>query len=82
MPGGYLADEKEHDIDVSYEDDKVKTVERTAESLEQMIKQPFQVIKVANNGKTDADLLSGVGFSAYPVSNLKTKANGSKDKTI
>ena len=57
-PVGYLADEKEHDIDVNYEGDKVKTVERTAESPEQVIKQPFQVIKAANNGKTDADLLS------------------------
>ena len=78
-PVGYLADEKEHDIDVSYEGDKVKTVERTAESPEQVIKQPFQVIKAANNGKTDADLLSGAGFSAYLVSSLKTKANGSYD---
>ena len=71
-PVGYLADEKEHDIDVSYEGDKVKTVERTAES-------PEQVIKAANNGKTDADLLSGAGFSAYLVSSLKTKADGSYD---
>ena len=78
-PVGYLADEKEHDIDVSYEGDKVKTVERTAESPEQVIKQPFQVIKAANNGKTDADLLSGAGFSAYLVSSLKTKADGSYD---
>ena len=78
-PVGYLADEKEHDIDVNYEGDKVKTVERTAESPEQVIKQPFQVIKAANNGKTDADLLSGAGFSAYLVSSLKTKADGSYD---
>ena len=78
-PVGYLADEKEHDIDVSYEGDKVKTVERTAESPEQVVKQPFQVIKAANNGKTDADLLSGAGFSAYLVSSLKTKADGSYD---
>lgn len=78
-PVGYLADEKEHDIEVSYEGDKVETVERTAESPEQVVKQPFQVIKAANNGKTDADLLSGVGFSAYLVSSLKTTADGSYD---
>lgn len=78
-PAGYLADEAEHAVDVSYEGDKVKTVERTAESPEQVIKQPFQVIKAANNGKTDADLLSGVGFSAYLVSSLRTKADGSYD---
>lgn len=50
-PVGYLPDEEEHDIEVSYEGDKTKTVERTAESPEQVEKQPFQVIKAANNGK-------------------------------
>ena len=80
-PVGYLPDEEEHDIEVSYEGDKTKTVERTAESPEQVEKQPFQVIKAANNGKTDADLLSGVGFSAYLVSSLKVNADGSYDFT-
>lgn len=78
-PAGYLLDTEEHDLDCSYEGDHVKTVERTATSLEQVIKQPFQIIKAANNGKTDADLLSGVGFSAYLVSSLKTNADGSYD---
>lgn len=80
-PVGYLLDEEEHDIDCSYEGDHVKTVERTATSKEQVIKQPFQVIKAANNGKTDADLLSGVGFSAWLVSSLKVNADGSYDFT-
>lgn len=78
-PVGYLLDEEEHDIELSYEGDRVATVERTAVSQEQVIKQPFQVIKAANNGKTDADLLSGVGFSAYLVSSLKVNADGSYD---
>ena len=46
-----------------------------------MIKQPFQVIKAANNGKTDADLLKGVGFSAYLESSLKKNKDGSYDFT-
>lgn len=78
-PVGYLLDEEEHDIELSYEGDHVATVERTAVSQEQVIKQPFQVIKAANNGKTDADLLSGVGFSAYLVSSLNVNADGSYD---
>lgn len=44
-----------------------------------MIKQPFQIIKAANNGKTDADLLKGIGFSAWLASDLKVKADGSYD---
>lgn len=76
---GYLLDEKEYDLDCAYEGDLVKTVKKTATSKEQVIKQPFQVIKAANNGKTDADLLKGVGFSAYLISSLKTKKDGRYD---
>ena len=43
------------------------------------MKQPFQVIKAANNGKTDADLLKGAGFTAYLKSSLKTNPDGSYD---
>ena len=43
------------------------------------MKQPFQIIKAANNGKTDADLLKGAGFTAYLVSSLKVKEDGSYD---
>ena len=78
-PVGYLADPEEHDLECNDEGDLVQTVERTATSLEDVIKQPFQVIKAANNGKTDADLLKGVGFSAYLESNLKKNKDGSYD---
>lgn len=52
-------------MDCSYEGDTVKTVERNVESEEQVMKQPFQIIKAANNGDTDAALLKGAGFTAY-----------------
>ena len=78
-PVGYLADPEEHDLECNDEGDLVQTVERTATSLEDVIKQPFQVIKAANNGKTDADLLKGVGFSAYLESSLKKNKDGSYD---
>lgn len=80
-PAGYLADENEYDLECTYEGDLVKTVERTATSLEEVVKQPFQLIKVANNGKTDADLLKGAGFSAYLESSLKKNEDGSYDFT-
>ena len=78
-PVGYVLDETEHDVDCSYEGATVPTVERTAVCKETVIKQPFQIIKAANNGKTDADLLQGVGFSAWLVSDLKVNADGSYD---
>ena len=80
-PAGYLLDQEEHDVDCSYEGANVPAVERKAISKEDVIKQPFQIIKAANNGKTDADLLEGVGFSAWLVSDLKVKADGSYDFT-
>ncbi len=76
---GYLADETEYDLVCSYEGDLVATVKRDCTSLEQVKKQPFQIIKAANNGETDAGLLAGAGFSAYLVSSLKVKEDGSYD---
>lgn len=76
---GYLLDEKSYDLAMDYEGDLTATVEKVCTSNETVIKQPFQIIKAANNGKTDADLLSGVGFRAYLVSSLKTKEDGSYD---
>ena len=78
-PVGYLADESEHDLVCSYEGDLTATVERECVSLEQVKKQPFQIIKAANNGETDVDLLSGAGFTAYLLSNLEVKEDGSYD---
>ena len=78
-PTGYLIDEGAYDLECSYEGDLVKTVERSTESSEQVMKQPFQVIKAANNGKTDADLLKGAGFTVYLKSSLKTNPDGSYD---
>ena len=76
---GYLADETEHDLVCNYEGDLVAEVKRDCTSLERVMKQPFQIIKAANNGKTDADLLKGAGFTAYLESSLTKKADGSYD---
>ena len=78
-PTGYLADTEEHDLVCSYEGDMIAEVKRECTSSEQVIKQPFQIIKAANNGKTDADLLSGAGFTVYLKSSLTKKADGSYD---
>ena len=80
-PAGYLVDNQEYDVHCGYEGDQINTVERTIEVPEQVIRQPFQVIKAANNGKTDADLLEGVGFSAYLKCSLSVKPDGSYDFT-
>lgn len=78
-PEGYLLDETEHDVECSYEGGTVPMIERTVKSTELVMKQPFQIIKAANNGQTDADLLKGAGFSAYLKSSLEKKEDGSND---
>lgn len=80
-PVGYLLDEEEHDVNCNYEGDQVETVKRNTVSKEDVIKQPFQLIKAADNDKTDADLLKGAGFSAYLISSLTVKGDGSYDFT-
>lgn len=80
-PVGYLLDEEEHDVNCDYEGDQVETVKRNTVSKEDVIKQPFQLIKAADNDKTDADLLKGAGFSAYLLSSLTVKDDGSYDFT-
>lgn len=76
---GYLLDATEYTLSCTDEGDLVQTVKQSVTSKEQVIKQPFQIIKAANNGKTDADLLSGVGFTAYLVGSLTQNADGSYD---
>ena len=77
---GYLLDEEEHDVVCDYEGDLIPQVLRSTTSKEQVIKQPFQLIKVSDNGDdTEAPLLAGAGFTAYLKSSLKVKADGSYD---
>ena len=80
-PVGYLLDEEEHDVNCDYEGDQVETVKRNTVSKEDVIKQLFQLIKAADNDKTDADLLKGAGFSAYLISSLTVKDDESYDFT-
>lgn len=77
---GYLLDEDEYDIVCDYEGDLVAEVARETTSKEQVIKQPFQLIKVSDNGDdTEAKLLAGAEFTAYLKSKLPVKEDGSYD---
>ena len=70
-PEGYLLDEEEHDVVCDYEGDLVTEVSRSTTSAEQVMKQPFQMIKVSDNGEdTEAPLIEKAGFTAYLKSSL------------
>ena len=77
---GYLLDGQEHDISCDYEGDLIPQVKRDTISKEQVIKQPFQLIKISDNGDdTEAPLLGKAGFTAYLKSSLGLNAAGDYD---
>ena len=79
-PVGYLLDEEEHDVVCDYEGDEVAEVSRTATSAEEVIKQPFQLIKVSDNGEdTEAPTLESAGFTVYLKSSLPVDSKGNYD---
>lgn len=77
---GYLVDESEYDLICNYEGDLVSEVTRSTVSNEQVIKQPFQLIKIAYScGDTEGELLEKAGFTAYLKSALSVNADGTYD---
>ncbi len=78
---GYLLDEKEYDLSFENPDGTEAVIEKECVSAETVIRQPFQLIKIAGNGKSDTDLLKGAGFSAWLASSLKKGKDGSYDFT-
>ena len=77
---GYLLDDTKYDVTLDYQGDAVAHVEKDVTVKEQVIKQPFQLIKVSDNGEdTEAPLLEGAGFTAYLKSRLSVNADGSYD---
>lgn len=79
-PEGYVIDENEYDLICNYEGDLIAEVSRSAVSKEQVIKQPFQLIKIAYScGDTEGELLESAGFTAYLKSSLYVNENGEYD---
>lgn len=79
-PVGYVKDTEKHEINCSYEGDYVSDVKKTCKLTEQVMKQPFQLIKIGDNGSdTESDLLAGVEFKAYLESSLTKDKDGRYD---
>ena len=77
---GYVLDETSYDVICDYEGETIPQVLRNATVYEEVIKQPFQLIKISTDGsETEGDLLKGAGFSAYLKSSLKVNKDGSYD---
>ena len=78
---GYTLDSASYAVDCQAGDAIDGVVEVSVAVKETVMKQPFEIIKAANNGKTDADLIEGAGFTAWLASSLSVNADGGYDYT-
>ena len=60
---GYTLDPKKYTVDIAYEGQNVALVTKSVTSLEKVISQPFEIIKISDNGNGESDLLAGVEFT-------------------
>lgn len=76
-PEGYLLDETEYDVTLSYEGQEVEVVTATETVKEQVMKQAFQIIKISEDGEqTETDLVAGAEFTVYLISDLSKVKDG------
>ena len=79
-PEGYVLDTDTYDVNISYEGENVSVVTRSATVKEQVMKQPFCLIKVTDTDRGgNLPLLEGAGFSAYLKSDLEMNEDGTYD---
>ena len=70
---GYVLDPTEHEVDCTYEGATVPTVERTSVCKELLIKTAISDHQGSKQRKDRCRSSAGVGFSAWPVSDLESK---------
>ena len=76
-PEGYLLDETEYDVNLSYEGQEVEVVSAMETVMEQVMKQAFQIIKISEDGEqTETDLVAGAEFTVYLISDLSQVKDG------
>ncbi|MDO4553664.1 MAG: SpaA isopeptide-forming pilin-related protein [Lachnospiraceae bacterium] len=74
-PVGYLLDQKEYPVSVSYADQNTPVVVVGTTVLEQVMKQAFEIIKISSDGSsTETKLVEGAEFTIKLESDIK--ANG------
>ena len=77
-PAGYVRDETEYEVklaaDQEPDTDGVIRCELTV--ADQVKKQPFQLLKVSNDGSTNPQPLPAAGFTAWLLSDLSKDATG------
>ena len=79
---GYLLDEKEYDVTLTYADESVEIVTGQATVDEQVKKRAFQLLKLDGESQNEQFELSGAGFEVYLLSDLGIDAAGQSDEAL
>lgn len=80
---GYLLDETEYPVEVSYEGQEVQIVHREVTVKETVKKQAFQLIKISEDGEqTETELVEGAGFKVFLISELYSFDASYTDQTL
>ena len=77
-PVGYILDKTEYEVKLTadQEPDAEGVIHCELTVADQVKKQPFQLLKVSNDGSTNPQPLSGAGFTAWLLSGLGKDADG------
>lgn len=77
-PVGYVRDDTEYEVTLTadQEPDADGIIRCELTVADQVKKQPFQLLKVSNDGSTNPQPLSGAGFTAWLISDLRKDTAG------
>lgn len=73
---GYLLDEKEYEIDVTYQNETIKLIEKEQTVEEKVKKQGFQIYKIKQTDRTEYEGLQDAGFTIYRINSLSIVKDG------
>jgi len=73
---GYLIDETEYEVDLSYQNEEKHEIEAIRTLEEKVQKQAFQILKLNQKEETEYEELKNAGFSIYQISKLSIVQEG------
>ena len=81
-PEGYLPDEKEYDVTLTYQDESVEIVVGKSVVDEQVKKRAFQLQKLDGESLDEQYELAGAGFEVYLLSELGIETADKSDEAL
>ena len=77
---GYLLDQNTYELDLTYQNETNKLIEKDQTSEEKVKKQGFQIYKIKQTDRTEYEGLQNAGFTIYRINNLSIVKEGKISK--